>query len=208
MAFTIYLSVIYIILFTFLTGYDFIFGPTGIYGFSQGTEGNMFIGLNVGFLVAMACCPFIYWKYKKAVDNSKDGNVAPEQRLWYAMISAPWCPIALFWMALTSYASISYWSPLLASVAFGFVMQGIFITSYQYLIDAYEQYAASALVSLTFFRYVLAGVMVTVSEPMYSNIGVHWTLTLLGCISLILTPVPYILYWYGPKIREHSKFAS
>ena len=66
---------------------------------------------------------------------------------------------------------------MLFTVAFGFSVEGIFISTYQYLIDTNELYAASALVSATFFRYIAAGAMVIVPIPMYSNLGVHWSLT-------------------------------
>lgn len=204
--FTMYLVVVYIVLFGFLTGYEFIFGET--YGFSQGSVGLMFIGMNVGFLVAFAMVPHIYFAYKKrlmnAVENGHEG-LPPEERLWFAMYGAPWLPISLFWMGWTSYSSISYWSPLIASVAFGFSVQGIFISTYQYLIDTYELFAASALVSATFFRYIAAGVMVIVSIPMYKNLGVHWSLTLLGCISILMTPVPFVFYKYGHVIRQWNR---
>lgn len=204
--FTMYLVVVYIVLFGFLTGYEFIFGDT--YGFSQGSVGLMFIGMNVGFLIAFAMVPHIYFAYKKrltnAVENGHEG-LPPEERLWFAMYGAPWLPISLFWMGWTSYSSISYWSPLIASVAFGFSVQGIFISTYQYLIDTYELFAASALVSATFFRYIAAGVMVIVSIPMYKNLGVHWSLTLLGCISILMTPVPFVFYKYGHVIRQWNR---
>ncbi|KUJ24667.1 MFS general substrate transporter [Mollisia scopiformis] len=200
--FTMYLVIVYIVLFGFLTGYEFIFGD--VYDLSQGSTGLAFIGMNVGFLIASAIVPYIYVKYKRASEKV-DGDVAPEDRLWYAMYGAPWLPISLFWMAWTDYASVSYWSPLVASVTFGFSVQAIFISTYQYLIDSYEEYAASALVSATFMRYLAAGVMVVVSIPMYKNLGVHWSLTLLGCISMLLTPVPYVFYKYGNVIRERQK---
>ncbi|OKL58678.1 hypothetical protein UA08_06358 [Talaromyces atroroseus] len=145
--FTMYLVVVYIVLFGFLTGYDFIYGKT--YGFSQGSVGLAFIGMNVGFLIAFAIIPHVYFKYKRALVRAAEtekGLPEPEERLWYAMYGAPWLPISLFWMGWTSYPSISYWSSLVSSVAFGFAVQGVFISSYQYLIDTYEQYAASALV--------------------------------------------------------------
>ncbi|KAK1142922.1 hypothetical protein N8T08_007163 [Aspergillus melleus] len=206
--FTMYLVIVYIVLFGFLTGYEFIYGET--YGFSQGSVGLAFIGMNIGFLVAFALVPHIYMSYKKrlliAIDNGED-SLPPEERLWFAMYAAPWLPISLFWMGWTSYPSISYWSSLVASVAFGFSVQGIFISSYQYLIDTYEVYAASALVSATFMRYLAAGAMVIVSIPMYGNIGVHWSLTLLGCLSLVMTPVPYVFYKFGHVFRKRSRMA-
>ena len=49
--------------------------------------------------------------------------------------------------------------------------------------------------------------MIIVGIPMYENLGVHYTLTVLACISAVLVPVPYGFYKYGPKIRKHSKYA-
>jgi hypothetical protein len=42
----------------------------------------------------------------------------------------------------------------------------------------------------------------------YENLGVHWTLTILGGISALMVPVPYAFYFYGPKIRNWSKYAA
>lgn len=50
--------------------------------------------------------------------------------------------------------------------------------------------------------------MVTVSVPMYENLGVHWTLTLLGCIATLLAPVPYVFKYYGAIARKRSKGAT
>ena len=48
---------------------------------------------------------------------------------------------------------------------FGYGILCIFISSYQYIIDSYEMYAASALASLTLIRYVAAGAMTVVGIP-------------------------------------------
>ncbi len=50
--------------------------------------------------------------------------------------------------------------------------------------------------------------MVIVSVPMYQNLGVHWALTLVGCLSLLMTPVPFIFYKYGAAIRKKSRSAT
>ncbi|KAB8360691.1 hypothetical protein FH972_024428 [Carpinus fangiana] len=196
-----YLSLVYVILFTFLPGYNYIFGRT--YGFGQGSTGLMFIGLNVGFLIALAMCPFVYSRYIRVM-RKHNGAAPPEERLVYANLTAPLLPISLFWMAWTARSDISFWSPLIASVAFGISMQGIFISAYQYLIDSFEAFAASALVSLTLSRYIAAGLMTVAANPMYEALHVEWTLTLLGCLGVICTPIPYCLYYYGAKIRART----
>jgi len=46
-----------------------------------------------------------------------------------------------------------------------------------------------------------------VGIPMYENLGTHWTLTVLAAISLVITPVPYVLYVWGDKVRARSQYA-
>lgn len=76
-----------------------------------------------------------------------------------------------------------------------------------YIIDAYEKYAASALTFVALVRYLAAGGMTVVGFPMYKNLGTHWTLTLLALLSLMVTPLPYILQFLGPSLRKKSKWA-
>ena len=166
--FALYLTVIYIILFTFLDGYTFVFGET--YGFSEGFTGLAFIGIAVGLCGASILVPLLHHWAKRdlAIIKEKNGpqaSLPPEQRLWFAMLGAPAVPISLFWMGWTNYPNISYWSGLISSVVFGYGILCIFISSYQYIIDSYEMYAASALASLTLIRYVAAGGMVEVGIP-------------------------------------------
>ena len=205
----LYLTVIYIILFTFLNGYTYIFTKT--YGFTEGTTGLTFIGIAVGLCLATCLVPLVYiWARRDLAKIKAQGGsrLPPEFRLWFSMFGAPTIPISMFWMGWTAYPHISYWSPLAASVLFGFGILCVFISSYQYIIDSYESYAASALASVTLIRYVVAGGMVEASIPIYQKLGVQWTLTLLGCLSAPLVPVPYLFYYFGPKIRSWSKYAA
>ena len=205
---TLYLTVIYIVLFTFLDGYDYIFGE--IHGTSQGITGLCFLNIAIGLFGASLWVPLIYKWAKRDIARIQDqggSRLPPEFRLWYAMFGAPAIPISLFWMGWTSYPHISIWSPILAGVLFGYGVLCVFISSYQYIIDSYEMYAASALTSVTLVRYVTAGGMTVVGIPFYKNMGVHWTLTILGGISVVLVPVPYLFYIYGKKIRGKSRYA-
>ncbi len=67
---------------------------------------------------------------------------------------------------------------------------------YMYIIDSYSVYAASALGFMKVSRYCAAGGMTIVGIPFYQTMGVHWTLTILGCISALLVRVPYVFYVY------------
>jgi multidrug resistance protein len=203
-----YITIIYVVLFTFLNGYTFIFEMT--YGVSQGLTGLSFLGIAIGIVLSISLVPLIGKWYLDALKEARSkgqNKIPPENRLWFSMIGAPAVPISLFWMGWTARPDISIWSPLASSVLFGFGILTIFISCYQYLIDSYELFAASALASVTVVRYVASGGMVVVAIPMYENLGVHWTCTLMGCLSALMVPVPYLLYRYGYKIRTWSKYA-
>jgi hypothetical protein len=83
----------------------------------------------------------------------------------------------------------------------------IFMTTYMYVIDAYQVNAASALTFATVVRYLVSGGLTVAGIPFYENVGSHWTLTILGVVAVMLAPAPYVLYKWGPGIRENSKYS-
>lgn len=207
--FTLYLSFLYIVCFTFLTGYSYIYGD--IYHLAQSKIGLCFLGLDVGIILAAAlglALHFVYKRKLRAAALQNQYSLLPEDRLLLAVVTAPCLPGGLFWMAWTSSSSISLWSSLAGSVLIGIAFLGQIVATYLYIIDAFGSNAASALSIGAMVRYVCAGIMVPVSIPMYEHLSVHWTLTLLGCISLVLTPVPYVMWKLGPAIRSRSRVAT
>ncbi|KAL4794491.1 major facilitator superfamily domain-containing protein [Aspergillus venezuelensis] len=227
---SLYMTVIYIVLFTFFDGYPYIFQE--VYDITQGLTNVIFIAMYVGIALCAFWVPVVYsWTKKDFAANSAEasscfgtdtpGNTGsddedtekkhptrPENRLWFAMLGAPLIPIGLFWMGWTDYKSISIWSPIIASAVFGFGTITVFISSYMYVIDSYDTYAASALGFMTVSRYCAAGGMTVVGIPFYKNMGTHYTLTILACIAVVMTPLPYVFWRYGHAIRGWSRFAS
>ncbi|KAK4555815.1 hypothetical protein LTR86_007035 [Recurvomyces mirabilis] len=202
----LYLSVIYIVLFSFLDGYTYIF--TDNYGLSEGLTGLCFLGIIIGLFGASALVPLIYkWakvEMKKAEEEGRRG-ISPEFRMWFCMLGGSFAiPISLFWMGWTARPDISIWSPLVASIFFGYGILTVFISCYQYIIDSYETYAASGLASITLIRYVMSGAFVVIGIPWYENLGVPYTCTILACLSSLLVPVPYLFYIYGKSARTQS----
>ncbi|KAK1493960.1 major facilitator superfamily transporter [Colletotrichum tamarilloi] len=206
-AMTLYITVVYIVLFTFLVGWPYIFEYT--YGLDQGLANIIFISMFVGTQVNFLFVPFIYAKTAKRVKS--DGGKAgfkPEIRLWYATSGAAVSlPISLFWLGWTNFSNISVWSAIFAVAVFGYGVTGIFMCVYMYIIDSYEIYSASALTFVALIRYMVAGGMTVVGIPFYEKMGTHYTLTILACISAVLAPIPYVLYHYGHWLRAKSRFA-
>ncbi|KAL1386981.1 major facilitator superfamily domain-containing protein, partial [Phyllosticta capitalensis] len=226
----LYLTVIYVVLFTFFDGYDYIYGR--VHGTSQVATAFCFVAIAVGLFGATALAPLVYrWARRGCVVGCGGGGssssssssqlekgdgppppllpLKPEFRLWYSMLGGSVCiPVSLLWMGWSSSARVSIWSPLVASVLFGYGILCVFISSYLYIIDSYESVSASALASVTLVRYVAAGGMVSAGMPMYEKLGVHWTLTIMGGLAALMAPVPYVFYYYGERIRGKSKYIN
>lgn len=99
---SMYLVTLYIVLFTFLEGYNFIFGDT--YNLSQGMTSIIWAGMLAGVSLVTFIVPVVYsWT---ASEYRKTGRIRPELRLLYATLGgAPAIPISLFWMGWTAYVS-------------------------------------------------------------------------------------------------------
>jgi MFS family permease len=106
----LYLTILYIVLFTFLSGYTYIF--TNTYGISQGLTNIIFVGIFVGIILAAPLVPFAIRKTKQDLAENEGkaayGSINPEVRLWFAMLGAPAIPISLFWMGWTARVSFPF----------------------------------------------------------------------------------------------------
>ncbi|KAK4120455.1 MFS general substrate transporter [Parathielavia appendiculata] len=202
----IYLILLYTLLFTFLSGFDYLFSET--YGLSTALTGSCFGAIASGATAFTLLAPGLYSLARARTEHVRGARVSPEFRLWPAIVAGPLLPVSLFWLGWGNYSSVSIWCSLTACFLFGAVMIAIYVSSYEYIIDSYGDHSAMALSSITFLRYMIAGGMVMASRPMYSGIGVHWTMTLLGCIATVLAPAPLIFWKLGPKLRKKSPYAE
>ena len=77
-----------------------------------------------------------------------------------------------------------------------------------YLTDAYQIYAASALAAASCSRSIFGVLLPLAARPMYERLGVSWASSLLGFLSLGMTIIPFAFIKYGDRIRAHSKFCQ
>jgi DHA1 family multidrug resistance protein-like MFS transporter len=77
-----------------------------------------------------------------------------------------------------------------------------------YLADAYPRYAASVLAGNDLIRSAFGATFPLFGTAMYNNLGVGWASTLLALLSCTFIPIPFLLYYYGERIRLASKNAQ
>ncbi|KAK5000066.1 hypothetical protein LTR66_001013 [Elasticomyces elasticus] len=131
----------------------------------------------------------------------------PEGRLYFACIQSALLPIGLFWFGWTSFRGIPWIVPALAIGCATMGIFSIYLAVFNYLADVYHRYASSALAAQSFCRNMLGGVFPLITELMFRRMTFQGAGSFLGGIGALLTLVPWVLVFYGPRIRARSKFA-
>jgi multidrug resistance protein len=201
---SVYMSVLYGLLYMFFVAYPIIFQQGK--GYTAGITGLMFIPLAIGVVLSALCAPFVnkHYLYLSAKHN---GSPPAEVRLIPMMISC-WCiPIGLFIFAWTSYPDLSYWGPMMGGFPVGFGFIFLYNSANNYLVDSYQHQAASALAAKTFLRSFWGAGVVLFTTQMYRRLGYQWASSLLGFIALGCCAIPYVFFFFGARIRRRSRFA-
>lgn len=111
-------------------------------------------------------------------------------------------------MLRTGYTKDIHWIvPTLSGLLTGFGLMSIFLQALNYLVDAYLMFAASAIAGNTFLRSLCGAGFPLFARQMFQGLGIQWAGTLLGCVALVLAPIPFIFYKWGATIRARSKIA-
>lgn len=203
---TLYTAFIYGILYLLLEAYPIIF--TG-YGFKKGVVELPYLSLVVGMMIAGLLLIFVFEPYynKKLAQNG--GKIVPEARLVPLITGGIAFPIGIFWFTWTgNYPEQVHWAaPTVSGIFTGYGLLAIFLPSINYIIDAYLIFAASALAGNTFMRSSFGAAFPLFATAMFKNMGINWAGTLIGCLAVVLAPVPVCFWLWGKKLRSHSKFA-
>jgi multidrug resistance protein len=192
-----YIVLIYAMLYAFFFAYPVIFGQ--LYGYNDGQIGLMFIPILIGAGFALVATPLVERHFKKVCQLSN--HPTPEDRLIGALIGAPFIPISLFILGATSYPHIIWVAPASSGIAFGFGMVLCYYSVNNYIIDSYQQYAASALAAKVFLRSGGGAAFPLFTTQMYNTLGLQWASWLLAFIGVAMVFIPFCFYIWGGKLR-------
>ncbi|KAI1127890.1 major facilitator superfamily domain-containing protein [Nemania abortiva] len=202
---SLYMSVLYGLLYMFFIAYPIVF--EGGKGFSSSSAGLTFIPLAIGVVASAACAPFVNKHYVKII-KPYAGQLPPAELRLIPMMFACWfIPIGMIVFAWTSFPRLIWVGPTLAGFPVGFGFIFIYNSANNYLVDTYQDRAASALAAKTFIRSIWGASVVLFTTQMYDRLGYEWASTLLAGISLLCCAIPFLFWKYGERIRKHSKYA-
>ncbi|KAL9580453.1 MAG: hypothetical protein Q9212_004486 [Teloschistes hypoglaucus] len=174
------------------------------HGFNIEQSGAVFASMCVGALLSTALS---IYQEKIAIRYGKISST-PEGRLYFSCIESALMPIGLFWFGWTSFPHIHWIVPTLAIGCATMGIFSIYLAVFNYLADTYHRYASSALAAQSFCRNMLGGIFPLVADHMFNAMTYQGASSLLGGVGAVLTIVPWVLVFYGPRIRARSKFAG
>lgn len=200
----LYIALIYGLLYIWFESFPIVF--VGIYHFTLGELGLAFIGILVGIFLAIP--PFFWYLYKILEPQFNErGELKPEKRLPPAMVGGFFIPICLFWFGWSSRASIHWIMPIIGTSFFSMGAFFLFNSVLNYLPDAYPEYAASVLAGNDLMRSSFGAGFPLFASAMYHRLGVNWASSLLGFLSIVFIPIPFVLYKVRYSVRtSRSKF--
>lgn len=173
-----------------------------VYGFNEGE-----VGLTFYALVLAATIGFASNFYQERLYKANVGRRGPEARLYASLVGGLLFPIGAFILAFTQ--GRAHWMGPVVGLTIIFIgIYTIYLAVFSYLADCYTVYASSALSGQSLCRNAAAFAMPLFTEQMYKAMGYQWASFLAGCIGLVMSATPWILFRYGPSIRARSRFAK
>ncbi|KAF2011353.1 major facilitator superfamily protein [Aaosphaeria arxii CBS 175.79] len=204
---SLYCALVFAILFLLFAGYPYIFHD--IYGFSYATAGLAFLPMGVGTALSL---PFYllydHYHWTETQKGKTWTQIEEYRRLPLACIGGPIFAASLFWLAWTSSKSFHWIIPMMSGLPLAFSLNLILIASFNYLTDAYGAFAASALAAASCSRSICGVLLPMATSAMYTHIGIGWSMSILGAVSVLSVPIPFVFIKYGPLIRRRSPFCT
>ncbi|KOS22078.1 Polyamine transporter 4 [Escovopsis weberi] len=203
----LYTAFSFAMVFSFFGSYAYVYST--VYHFNLRQIGLCYIPVIIGFLFAVATFGvFDVIKYQKEVARTNN-RVAPEHRLYAALVGCWLVPIGLFWYAWAPHKNVHWIVPVLAGFPFGWGTLANFLSCMAYIVDTYgAANSASAVAANGTLRFVLGAAFPLFIFQVYQNLGIHWAGSLFAFISVAFIPVPWVFFLKGKKLRDKSHYPT
>ena len=205
--FSLWISFSWGVLYLLFTAIPLVF--EAVHGFSLSQANAVFAAVSVGAIIStILSITQEKLALKYANPERRTFFATPEGRLFFCCVQSALLPIGCFWFGWTSYPSIPWIVPTLAVSCVTMGIFSIYLAVFNYLADSYGRYASSALAAQSFCRNMLGGIFPLFTPALFHKLTFQGAGSLLGGLGALLTLVPWVLLFYGPRIRARSKFCS
>ena len=132
----LYNGYLYGLSFLFNGAFSIVFGKEG-HGFNVIGVGLSFLGIMIGISMGPISNLWQERYYQRRIASLGGRNV-PEARVQTAKVAAVTFPISLFWFAWTTYTSVHWIVPILASALWGWSFYTLILMTYMVTEDSYK----------------------------------------------------------------------
>ncbi|KAJ3729937.1 MFS polyamine transporter [Lentinula guzmanii] len=199
-SFSIWIGFVWGVFFCMIESIGSVF--QSIHKFNTGQVGTVFVTFVIGSILGFSTNLFQERLYRKNYPTR-----GPEARLYLACCAAILIPCGMFIYAWSTFPHVPWIALTIGITIFIYGAFIIYLAVFTYLADCYGPFASSALAGQSLCRNLAATAFPLFTQQMYAKLSYKWANTLFGCIACILMPIPFILFFYGPRIRSRSKLS-
>lgn len=209
LAITLYLSLLYAVLYGFFVEIPLAF--QNIRGYSERQMGIVYLSLLIGFMIGAMILSFVQHHFTQKehtrVQESKGGSTFQLETLLVQAIYGTWlAPIGLFLFAWTApFPSIYPIAPCIGIALFCIGTCTTFTSLLPYLVVYSGSEAPSSMALCTFVRSSLAAACPLFIAYMMDAMTIQGGTSLLGGIAILLAPLPFVLHRTGARLRQRGK---
>ncbi|KAH8194342.1 hypothetical protein TruAng_011492 [Truncatella angustata] len=195
---SLYTGIMFGLIFLLFTTFPSVF--SGVYGFDAGTSGLAYLGLGLGMAIGLVLFGMLS---DKLLDQKRGDAVGkPENRLILMKWMSPIAPLGLFLYGWSAQYQTHWMVPILGTFIIGLGSLFVVIPGQIYLVDSFgAEAAASALAANLLVRSPFGAFLDLAAVPLYARLGLGWGNSVLGFICLAFSPVPWLFYRYGERLR-------
>ncbi|GAA95076.1 uncharacterized protein L969DRAFT_52184 [Mixia osmundae IAM 14324] len=202
---SLFLSLLYGIIYGLFAGLPYVFQVQR--GWTQQDAGLVYISLAIGFLIG-AFILRVFGEMSFDREFKRLGHMPPpESRLVVMSWLVIFTPCGLFIFGFTSYHNLHWFGMLVGLALFSMSTICVFACLLPYLALAYQSNAVDAFAVTAVTRAGFAAGFPLFSYQLFEKLTPARACGLLGGLSLLLTPLPWILIRKGPAMRHKSKYA-
>ncbi|KAK4497615.1 hypothetical protein PRZ48_010268 [Zasmidium cellare] len=162
-----------------------------------------FLAILLGIVIGASATYFNQPFYMKRLKQN-GGKPVPEARLPPVMVGSVFFTGGLFMLAWSSSKAIFWLVPNIGLVFVGFGFLTVMNAANSYVVDTFQQVAASALAANILWRSAFAVAFPLFTTQMLHALGVGWGVSIFGFVAAGMMPIPFVLYIFGARIRAQS----
>ena len=201
------------LLFNFAVVFQWFFtipAALGMAGFTIDRIGLAFLTAIIGSaLGAVSVIIIDQISVRSAHRQNNKQNPSIEARLIPSMIGIFLVTAALFWIGFTVNPHFKPIVPIIGTAVYVWGNSMIIMSVIPYLFDVYPPAATlSAITATACARILFAGVLTLGILPFFNAVTPQWALCALGFISVGMWPIPFVLFVFGKRWRERSRFGK